>query len=135
VARPLDAQIEAFLAIDQRPIGGLALALREIVLETAPQLEERVFRNHPSALWFGAGPKMADMSLYIAMASRHVNLGFCRGATLDDPEGVLEGAGKAMRHMKFRSAADLERPFVRPLIRAAAPLPRKGGGEAGKLRP
>jgi hypothetical protein len=118
--RPLDRDLAAFLAIDLRPVGPLALALRAVVLEEAPELVERIFRNHASALWFGLGPKMGDMVLYVAMASGHVNLGFCRGAYLPDPEGVLEGSGKVMRHLKFRSERDLERPFVRPPIRAAA---------------
>ena len=49
----------------------------------------------------------------------HVNLGFPRGATLPDPGRVLEGEGKAMRHIKFRSPDELERPFVRRYIRTA----------------
>jgi hypothetical protein len=120
MVRPADPQLLEFLAVHDRPVGPLALALREIVLEEAPEAVERIFRNHPSALWFGAGPRMQDMFGYVAMASRHVNLGFCRGAALADPDGVLEGAGKAMRHIKFRGQADLARPFVRPFIRAAA---------------
>jgi hypothetical protein len=120
VVSPLDPDIAAFLAIDLRPVGPLALALRAVVLEEAPQLTERFFRNHASALWFGLGPRMDEMALYVAMASHHVNLGFCRGAALADPDGVLEGTGKVMRHVKFRTERDLYRPFVRPLIRVAA---------------
>jgi hypothetical protein len=119
MARPLDPEISAFLAMDVRPVAPLALALREIVLAEAPDAVEQLYRNHPSALWYGRGSKMRDMALYIAMASAHVNLGFCRGANLPDPYGILEGTGKQMRHIKFRSKGDLERPFVRPMIRAA----------------
>ena len=119
MARPPDRQMIEFLAVADRPVGPLAMALRDILLEEAPDAVEQVFRNHPSALWFGGGPKMADMACYIAMASRHVNLGFCRGATLADPHAVLEGDGKAMRHIKFRTERDLGRPFVRSYIRAA----------------
>jgi hypothetical protein len=32
---------------------------------------------------------------------------------------VLEGEGKAMRHIKFRSMSGLERPFVRRYIQAS----------------
>jgi hypothetical protein len=84
-----------------------------------PGFVEKVYRNHPSAVWFGFGPKMNDMFCYIATARGHVNLGFCRGASLPDPNHVLEGEGKMMRHIKFRSERDLERPFVRRYIRAA----------------
>jgi hypothetical protein len=117
--RPLDPAFRAFLAIDERPVGPLALALREIVLQAAPDAVEQLFRNHASALWYGVGPKMPDMFCYIAMASRHVNLGFCRGASMTDPAGVMEGAGRAMRHVKFRSESDLQRPFVRAYLRTA----------------
>jgi len=108
-----------FLSTYDRTVADLALALREIMLAKAPEAVERVYRNHPSAVWFGFGPKMKDMFCYIAAARSHVNLGFCRGASLSDPNKVLEGEGKMMRHIKFRSEHDLERPFVRRNIRAA----------------
>ena len=119
MSHPLDPGFRTFLAIDERPVGPLALALRGIVLEAAPDAVEQLFRNHASALWYGRGPKMADMVLYIAMASAHVNLGFCRGAAMADPDGVMEGAGRRMRHIKFRSERDLERPFLRRYVRAS----------------
>jgi hypothetical protein len=87
----------------------LALAKRELVLAEEPDTVERVYQDHPSAIWFGfrrsGGPdsKMKDMSCYIAAATNHVHLGFCRGASLPDPDRVLEGDGKTMRHVKFRS--------------------------------
>jgi hypothetical protein len=105
-------------------VAHLALALRELVLNEANEAVERVYDNHPSAIWFGFAksgeePKMQDMFCYVAAASSHVNLGFCRGALLPDPDRVLEGDGKKMRHIKFRSERDLERPFVRRYIRVA----------------
>jgi hypothetical protein len=107
------------LAGRESPVAALVLALREIVLEEAPEAFERMYDNHPSAVWFGFGPKMKDMFCYIAAARSHVNLGFCRGASLSDPSRVLEGEGKVMRHIKFRSERDVERAFVRRYIRAA----------------
>ena len=116
---PLD-----FLTTYDPVVADLALALRQILLEEVPDAVEKVFANHPSAVWFGFGtkmqePKMADMFCYIAAASKHVNLGFCHGASLSDPNHVMEGEGKRMRHVKFRIERDLERPFVRRYIRAA----------------
>lgn len=119
----LDPEVSTFLALDRREVAPLALALRERVLAAAPEAREGLYRNHPSALWYGRGPKMKDMVLYIAMASRHVNLGFCRGASLPDPQGVMEGTGKAMRHIKFRTRADLERPWLQAYVRAAFDAP------------
>jgi hypothetical protein len=113
------------LAACSRGVAHLALALRELVLIEAPDAAERVYKNHPSAIWFGfgpkdEGPKMNDMFCYIATARSHVNLGFTSGASLPDPDHVLEGEGKMMRHIKFRTERDLERSCVRRYIRAAA---------------
>ena len=63
--------------------------------------------------------KLKDMFCYIAAARTHVNLGFCCGASLSDPNHVLEGEGKRMRHVKFWNERDVQRPFVRRYIRAA----------------
>jgi hypothetical protein len=117
--RPPDPQLLDVLAGYDHAVAGLVLALRDILLQETPDAFERMYRNHPSAVWFGCGPKMNDMFCYIAAARRHVNLGFCRGALLADPNRVLEGEGKTMRHIKFRSESDVERPFVRRYIRAA----------------
>jgi hypothetical protein len=50
------------------------------------------------AIWFGFSGKMKDMFCYIATNARYINLGFPRGSTLPDPNRVLEGDGKTMRH-------------------------------------
>jgi hypothetical protein len=76
---------------------------------------------------------MKDMFCYIATNARHVNLGFPRGATLPDPNRVLEGEGKTMRHIKFARPGDLDRPFVRRYIQAAIEqVGAPAGGGTGK---
>ena len=42
------------------------------------------------------------------------------GAHLPDPDNLLEGVGADLRHIKIRSAADLEMPAVRRLIKEAS---------------
>jgi len=117
--RPPDPQLTLFLEAYDRPIVDLALALREIILEEVPDASESIYRTYTVAIWFGFSEKMKDMFCYIATNARHINLGFPRGSTLPDPNRVLEGDGKTMRHIKFASQSDLERSFVRRYIRAA----------------
>ena len=38
---------------------------------------------------------------FLRPAKAHVTLGFWRGAELDDPDGVLEGSGSRMKHLKL----------------------------------
>ena len=117
--RPPDPELLQFLAAYDRHISELALALREIVLEQAPDASESIYQVYTVAIWFGFSGKMKDMFCYIATNARHINLGFPRGALLPDPNHVLEGDGKTMRHIKFASERDLERAFVRRYIQAA----------------
>lgn len=128
--RPPDPQLLGFLEAYDRTISDLALALREIILEEAPDASESIYQVYTVAIWFGFSGKMKDMFCYIATNARHVNLGFPRGATLPDPNRVLEGEGKTMRHIKFKSELDLDRPFVRRYIQAAieqVATPARGG--------
>src|SRR6267154_2082956 len=117
--RPPDPQLVGFLEAYDRAIIDLALALREIILEEVPDASESIYQVYTVAIWFGFSGKMKDMFCYIATNARHINLGFPRGTSLPDPNRVLEGDGKVMRHIKFRSEGDVERPFVRRYIQAA----------------
>lgn len=52
---------------------------------------------------------------------RWVNLVFMRGAHLPDPQGLIEGMGKNVRHVKFRRLADVtdRAEAVKALLSAA----------------
>jgi hypothetical protein len=132
--RPPDPQLLGFLEAYDRHISDIALALREVILEEAPGASESIYQVYTVAIWFGFSGKMKDMFCYIATNTGHVNLGFPRGTSLPDPNRVLEGNGKTMRHIKFRSEREVERPFVRRYIRAAmeqaAPAGAVGTGKS-----
>ena len=117
--RPPDPQLLGFLEAYDRPIADLALALREIIVEEVPDASESVYQVYTVAIWFGFSGKMKDMFCYITTNARHINLGFPRGSSLPDPNRVLEGDGKVMRHIKFASQRDLARSFVRRYIHAS----------------
>lgn len=56
---------------------------------------------------------------YVDAFSAHANVGFFFGAALDDPAGLLEGAGKRMRHVKIRWAQPVNADALSELIVAA----------------
>lgn len=62
---------------------------------------------------------------YFMVHAAHVTFGFHRGAALPDPQDLLEGTGKSMRHVKIRTLEDLERLGMQELVKAAAKLNRK----------
>jgi hypothetical protein len=118
--RPPDPQLVGFLAAYDPSIADLALALRQIVLEEAPNADEAIYQFSGVEVWFGFRGKPKDVWFcYITTHARHLNLGFLYGAALADPNRVLQGDGKTNRYIKFASHDDLERPFVRRYIQAA----------------
>jgi hypothetical protein len=46
-------------------------------------------------------------------------VGFFQGASLPDPAGLLEGTGKAMRHVKLRPGRDVDAAALEALVDAA----------------
>ena len=63
--------------------------------------------------------KIKDGICYIGVIKDHVNLGFIRGSELADPQRILEGTGKQMRHIKIRNMSDLLRPTIRAYLQEA----------------
>ncbi len=125
--RPPDPQLLGFLEAYDPHISDLALALRDVILEEAPDASESIYQVYTVAIWFGFSGKMKDMFCYITTNAKHVNLGFPRGSTLPDPNRILEGDGKAMRHIKLRTQQDVERPFLRRYIQSAMEQARRSG--------
>lgn len=56
---------------------------------------------------------------YVNAFRAHVNVGFFRGAELEDPAGLLEGTGKRMRHVKLRPDDATDAAALTRLIEAA----------------
>jgi hypothetical protein len=101
-------------------ISRLALAMREAVLEEAPEAIESISKGYAVAIGFSfTGKPLKDGFCHIAIYSTHVNLGFNRGAQLPDPNKVLEGSGKIIRHITIHNQEDLNRPYLRRYLQAA----------------
>ena len=110
---------EELLHMTEEPLRPLMRALRATIYAIHPDACE-VVRLGDRAATYGVGPrKMLDGYAYLLPHKRWVNLGFYAGAELPDPEGLLEGTGAKMRHMKVRTLQDVERPGLRTLIQQA----------------
>ncbi|MDE2816113.1 MAG: DUF1801 domain-containing protein [Chloroflexota bacterium] len=116
------------LAMTEEPLRAVAAALREVIRGVDPNACE-VVRLGDRAATYGVGPrKMKDGYAYILPHKSWINLGFYQGVELADPEGLLEGTGAKMRHVKIRSLEDARLPAVRDLIRSALELRKTPGG-------
>jgi hypothetical protein len=118
--RPPDRLLLGYLASYDPHVADLTLALREVVLEEAPDAIESIVQGYAVAIGFSfTGKPLKDGFCHIVSYSSYVNLGFNRGALLPDPNRILMGKGKMIRHITIRDQKELERPFVRRYLQAA----------------
>jgi hypothetical protein len=120
MTRAPDRRLLSCLARYDPHITHLALALRELVLEEAPEAMESIVEGYAVAIGFSfTGKPIKDGFCHVVTYATHVNLGFNRGALLPDPNKVLAGKGKSIRHITIRNQGELDRPFLRRYIQAA----------------
>jgi len=56
---------------------------------------------------------------YLVSNKKHVNLGFMNFDKISDSEGLLEGTGKNMRHVKIKSIKDIKNAVLKKMIKEA----------------
>lgn len=77
--------------------------------------------------------RMDEIIVVMNPMKDRVNLNFGDHESLPDPDHLLEGTGKGIRHVKIRSEADLRRPGVKALLQAAGKRAGKRVGKTGGI--
>lgn len=111
-------ELDEFLHGYSPEVRGLALQLRDLIHEIDPEVIEQL--DVPAHLLaYGYAKTYTHLMCVIILYKDYINLGFPRGVDLPDPEGLLEGTGKRARHVKIRSAGQIESPEIAALIQAS----------------
>ena len=127
IDRPSDTQLKGVVKKKSADIRQLYLDTHRLVLDTLPDVAYSV--DCADAM-IGYGARQYGYSGWgmaaLAPHTKWISLGFIEGAALDDPDHLLEGSGKSVRHVKLRSLDDLEarRTALRRFLKAAV----KAGG-------
>lgn len=79
----------------------LVESVRDLVKKTIPSVTEEVKYG---GIIFSSGVPFCGVFAY----KQHVSVEFGSGAKISDTLGHLEGGGKGRRHIKLRSATDIE---------------------------
>jgi len=123
---PTADDFETLLQPHTPAVAETARALRLVLAEAFPDAIEQVdFGNKLLAV--GKSMAMRDLTFAIIPHSAHVNLQLPDGVDLPDPDGLIEGTGKRIRHVKVRSVGDAAAPWLRAVI-AAQLAHRRGEG-------
>jgi hypothetical protein len=110
-------QLDTFLDEFTPDVAATArLALKKVRRQMPPSIE-MVYDNY-NGLVIGFAPSMraTEAVLSVAIYPDHVTICFLYGAKLADTKKLLAGSGKQVRHIKLKSATDLDRPEIKDLI-------------------
>lgn len=118
-ANPTHGRFDDILTGAKPELRSICRSLRGTITSLHEDFVEVVWPRQKIAS-FGVGPrKMTDHYAYIGVQGAHVNLGFYHGASLTDRDGLLEGTGKKLRHVKLTSVSDAKSAAVTALLRHA----------------
>jgi len=113
----VDAQLDELLSGTSPEMAAVARELRAVVAAALPDGTEQVdFGNRLLAI--GRSMKMRDLLFAIIPHSAHVNLQLADGIDLPNSDGLIEGTGKRIRHIKVRSLEAARSAPVRAAIDA-----------------
>ena len=108
-----DPAIDVWLREQPRELGSLARKWFKAMRACGKDVRELMHDGNPVAC-------VADAPFaYVDVFTNHMNVGFFQGAELSDPERLLEGSGKRMRHVKLRPGTSVDPAALGTLIDAA----------------
>lgn len=109
-AVPRDPAIAAWFAERSDSLGAMALEWFTHIRDCGADVVELLHDGYPTVC-------IEDVPFaYVGAFTKHVNVGFFMGAFLPDPQGLLEGTGKRMRHVKLRPGVEVDADALLELI-------------------
>ena len=108
-----DPAVDAWFESRGPGLGAIARAWFLRMRGCGADVRELLHDGHPTAC-------VGDAAFaYTNAFTAHVNVGFFQGASLADPQGLLEGDGRYMRHVKLRPGVPVDPAALEALITAA----------------
>lgn len=108
-----DPAIAVWMLEHSGELGAIAQRWFEVMRGCGDDVRELLHDGHPTAC-------IGDAAFgYVNAFRAHVNVGFFRGAEIADPDRLLQGTGKFMRHVKLRPQDDIDATALKRLIETA----------------
>ena len=108
-----DPAINAWMSGHAGELGAIARHWFEVIRNCGDEVRELLHDGCPVAC-LGDAPFG-----YVNVYRSHVNVGFFHGAALPDPDGLLQGSGRFMRHVKLRADTATNPAALNTLITVA----------------
>ena len=108
---------DELLASHSPEVQAAARALEALVRSELPDAAIQ-FDPGNRLLAIGRSMHMRDLLFALIPHAGWVNLQLADGALLPNPDGLIEGTGKRIRHVKVRSMSASAEPRIREVVRA-----------------
>ena len=96
-------KVDEYMHKLENPHKDLWEAIRDIILNVDPEMEEDIKWGAPTFMYNG------NMATFNPRAKKFVNLTFHTGAEITDPESVLEGDAKEARVFRVTNSEELNK--------------------------
>jgi hypothetical protein len=108
-----DPAVDLWMRRHAGPLGEIAQHWFDVMRRRGGDVRELLHDGHPTAC-------VGEAAFgYVNAFTAHVNVGFFRGAALDDPARLLQGDGRFMRHVKLRPELEIDAAALAALIETA----------------
>lgn len=94
-------QVDAWMAAYDNPMKKVVEAVRRVMLEADPRIEETIKWQAPTFTYKG------NLASFFPKSRAHASLMFHKGGEIAGDFPSLEGEGKEARTMKFKDVADV----------------------------
>ena len=98
----LNPEVEKLLEEKAHPMDAEIRLVREIILASDDRVTEAVKWSSPTFIYRG------NIASFYMNTKNFVSLMFHKGATIKDPDGLLEGDGKESRVARFNDVEDIK---------------------------
>ena len=95
-----DTHVTAFINQQPPKLRNILSALRTTILQSGLSIEESIKYGLPFYSYYG-------QLCFLNPRDEIVLLGLCKGAALSNTQGLLEGDGKEVRHVRIRNLSDI----------------------------
>lgn len=108
-----DPAVDAWFGARPSELGAIAKAWFDVMRECGDDVRELLHDFHPTAC-------VGEVAFgYVNVFTAHVNVGFFQGTVLPDPNGLMQGTGNYMRHVKLGPEGNVNEAALKTLIKEA----------------
>jgi hypothetical protein len=110
----MDMNVDDYIKKQKSPQKEICQRLRTIILTTYPEINEEMKVGVPC---YSSTKEEPCGKFYIAALKDHVNLGFSLKELTKQQQGLFEGSGKTMKHIKVYSLEEIDEKKIIMLLK------------------